>query len=69
MKTDVSNVASVNVVDPAISLEGFIVKETLAQEALKPKAVKPVQKTVFTPADLWNIRRRGRYGRVKASRS
>lgn len=69
MKTDVSNVANSNVVDPAISLEGFIVKETLAQDALKPKVARPAQKTVFTPADLWNIRRKSRFGRAKLSRS
>lgn len=62
MKTDILN-GPKGIRIESIPLDGFIVKETLAPEALVRGTRKQTEKTVFTAADLWNIHRNGRrYG-------
>lgn len=68
MKTDILNAPKNVNIDPAISLENFIVRETLAKDVLASSARKASEKTVFTPADLWNIRRRSRMAGIRRSR-
>lgn len=63
MKTDILHASKSINIDPAISLDGFIVKETLAKDALENTHKRPAKKTLFTAADLWNIQRKGRGGR------
>jgi hypothetical protein len=60
MKTDVLHAPNGVTIDAAITLDGFIVKETLAKDALLPKTTSPAKKRVFTAADLWNIQKNGR---------
>jgi|GEM_PF-6019121 hypothetical protein len=60
MKTDVLPAPNGVTIDAAISLDGFIVKETLAKDALLPKTARPVKERVFTAADLWNIQKNGK---------
>lgn len=57
MKTDILH-ADQSIKLDAISLDGFIVKETLAKDVLVRGTERP--KTLFTAADLWNIHRNGR---------
>lgn len=66
MNTNIVNAPKSVSIDPAISLDNFIVKETLAKDVVVPS--KTAVKTVFTPADLWNIRRRSRFASTRRSR-
>lgn len=60
MKTELLDAPNGVTIDAAITLDGFIVKETLAKDALIPKTVRPAKERVFTAADLWNIQKQGR---------
>jgi hypothetical protein len=62
MKTDILHAAKGIEVDPAITLDGFIVKETLATGVLGKTTATPKEK-LFTAADLRNIQKRGRTAR------
>lgn len=67
MKTDILNAPKNVNVDPAISLDHFIIKETIAKNVLvSPK--KAAVETVFTPADLWNIRKRSKKAGFRRNR-
>ena len=66
MKTDILNAPNGVNIDPAINLNNFIVRETLAKEALTSSTNKT--KTVFTPADLWNIRKRSKMAGFRRNR-
>lgn len=68
MKTDILNAPKSVNVDPAITLDNFIVRETLATEILVSTAKKSPRKTIFTAADLWNIRRRSKMAGIRRSR-
>lgn len=68
MKTDILNAPKSVSVDSAISLDNFIVSETIAKDVLTSSAKKVAAKTVFTPADLWNIRKRSKMTSIRRSR-
>lgn len=67
MKTDMLSAREGVNIDSAISLDNFIVRETLAPDALVAPRPK-VGKNIFTRADLWNIRRRSKMAGIRRSR-
>lgn len=68
MKTDILNAPNGVNIDPAINLDNFIVSETLAKEGLVSSTSKSTVKTIFTPADLWNIRKRSKMAGFRKNR-
>lgn len=56
MKTDALDAAR-SIETNAISLDGFIVRETLAKDVVVPAANQPAVATTFTAADLWKIQK------------
>lgn len=56
MKTETIDAAK-SVKINTVSLDGFIVKETLAKDALVHGATQPRVARTFTAADLWKIQK------------